>query len=74
EENLYKRSQDLEKTYHDAGMFYFYQTQAYLSKKSVFKMNANAIIFEESKVQDIDTPSDWEMAEFKYRVAFGGYF
>lgn len=67
ENNLYKRSQDLEPTYHDAGLFYFHNTAAYLNKKSVFKMDSNAILFEEGKVQDIDTLEDWEIAEFKYK-------
>lgn len=60
--NAPKRSQDLEPMYHDVGMFYFYKTNKMSSDKiAMFEMN-------ESAIQDIDTESDWEMAEIKYRI------
>ena len=65
-ENFAKRTQDLEPTYHDAGMFYFCRTEAFLRKRS---MNVDRLaLYElpEDRVQDIDTEADWRMAEIKY--------
>lgn len=65
--NYRKRSQDLEKMYHDCGQFYFYKTQAFLKKKGVFLKNIIPMEIPETQVQDIDTPEDWEIAEIKYK-------
>ncbi|MFT4753489.1 MAG: pseudaminic acid cytidylyltransferase [Salibacteraceae bacterium] len=67
-EHLKSRSQDLEKSFHDCGQFYFYDTQAYLNKGGVFKMNSSAIIISELESQDIDTETDWKLAELKYTL------
>lgn len=58
------RSQDLEKMYHDAGQFYFYNVESYKKNRGV-KGKIYPIICSESEVQDIDTEEDWKMAEFK---------
>jgi pseudaminic acid cytidylyltransferase len=63
-ENLNKRSQDLESTYHDAGQWYWINCEKFTG--NLFSENSGAIILEENEVQDIDTPSDWELAELKY--------
>jgi N-acylneuraminate cytidylyltransferase len=67
-ENVKKRSQDLEKMYHDSGQFYFYNTDKYLALGGVFKMNSTAIIVSELEAQDIDTETDWKLAELKYEL------
>lgn len=60
-----RRTQDLEPTYHDAGMFYFTKVSAYVAgdvmRRAWYEMPALC-------VQDIDTPDDWKMAEIKYRM------
>jgi len=64
-ENAPKRSQDLEPMYHDVGMFYFYKAD---------KLNAAQMLpyeMEEENVQDIDTETDWKLAELKYKVMWG---
>ena len=63
-----KRSQDLPDSYFDAGQFYwFYPNQLKkLMNKNSFGKNKGAVILEEYEVQDIDSPSDWEMAELKH--------
>ena len=61
-ENASKRSQDLETTYHDVGMFYF------SSSISGLEIGCIPYIMDENIVQDIDTIDDWEMAEMKYKV------
>jgi N-acylneuraminate cytidylyltransferase len=67
-ENIPKRSQDLSKSYHDAGQFYMYKTEKYLEKRGVFKMKSSAIILSELEAQDIDTETDWKLAEMKMEL------
>lgn len=67
-QSINMRSQDLEKTFHDAGAFYFLQTAAFLKYKSMWEGNIGAYILPEIKVQDIDTAEDWKMAELKYQL------
>lgn len=66
-ENFPKRSQDLPEAYHDAGLFYWYSKQYFTEKIAGFGENAYPYIFDEEKVQDIDTLDDWKMAEVKYK-------
>lgn len=60
------RSQDLEKMYHDAGQFYFYDVKKYVENKGV-KGKIYPLICPEHEVQDIDTEEDWKMAELKVK-------
>lgn len=62
------RSQDLEPTYHDCGQFYFCKTDALLKYCTMVTPNTAAMIVPEEEVQDIDSPSDWKLAEMKYRI------
>lgn len=66
-ENAAKRSQDLEPMYHDSGQFYCYHVAGYLACKGNLPDGYLPIVVEETQVQDIDNPSDWELAEIKYR-------
>ena len=67
-ENAMKRSQDLEKIYHDCGQFYFFRVNQF-HKQGTLVMNAtSAMIMDELEVQDIDNESDWYIAEMKYRI------
>lgn len=66
-EHAVTRSQDLEPMYHDVGMFYFYRTQGFLSEGT---MKTVPFIMKEERVQDIDTPEDWRLAEIKYRMLY----
>lgn len=65
---LSSRSQDLEKSYHDAGQFYWMNTQNVLKKKSLFTNNTGALVISEMEGQDIDNLSDWKLAEMKYKL------
>lgn len=60
------RSQDLEKIYHDCGQFYFYNADMVMGKKPDNGVR-HPIIVPEELVQDIDTESDWHLAEVKYK-------
>ncbi|MCX6210772.1 MAG: pseudaminic acid cytidylyltransferase [Bacteroidetes bacterium] len=68
EENLNKRSQDLQPLYHDAGMFYWINIEALKKEQKLFTSNSGAIILDETEVQDIDNLTDWKMAELKYKM------
>lgn len=71
-ENEFARSQDLEPLYHDAGQFYFCKTKAFLEQKTLVTNSAVPYILPEEEVQDIDTLSDWKIAEMKYKLMRGG--
>ena len=62
-ENEQVRSQDLEEAYHDAGQFYWGKTDAFLNKLSIFSPHSKAVLLPRSRVQDIDTLEDWDLAE-----------
>lgn len=62
------RSQDLKPAYYDVGMFYFYKTSTFLSKRTTTFPNTIGYVIDESECQDIDTMDDWKMAEMKYKI------
>lgn len=62
------RSQDLTEAYHDAGQFYWGTAQAWLDNKPVFLSHSAPVILPRKRVQDIDTPEDWERAEQLYHL------
>ncbi len=67
-ENAAKRSQDLEPMYHDSGQFYCYHVERYRACRGDLPDGYLPIIVPETEVQDIDNPSDWELAEIKYKM------
>lgn len=67
-EHLMSRSQDLESTYHDAGQFYWFNTQMIMKKKKLWTDNSSSIILGSTEAHDIDSEDDWKIAEFKYRL------
>ncbi|QDW18883.1 pseudaminic acid cytidylyltransferase [Flavobacterium sp. KBS0721] len=62
------RSQDLEKSYHDAGQFYWMQTNKCLEQKKILTENSGSIIISEMEGQDVDNEVDWKLAELKYEL------
>jgi pseudaminic acid cytidylyltransferase len=67
-EHRQTRSQDLEPAYHDAGQFYWGRTEAVLADKPTLSPLAVPVLLPTHRVQDIDTPEDWERAERLFRV------
>ena len=61
------RSQDLQKVYHDAGQWYWFKNDNL--KNWNWPDNTGAIILSEELVQDIDTITDWRLAEMKYSLS-----
>jgi N-acylneuraminate cytidylyltransferase len=62
-EYFHTRSQDLEEAFHDAGQFYWGTANAWLAERPIFTSDAVPLILPRHRVQDIDTPEDWDQAE-----------
>ena len=67
-EYRFSRSQDLRPAYHDSGTFYWIKTSSLLKDKKLLSENGTAIVLDEFRVQDIDTDTDWALAEMKYKL------
>ena len=62
------RSQDLEPIYHDCGQFYMCRVDRFMEHHSLILPKTKPYVMPEEEVQDIDTMSDWEIAEAKFNV------
>jgi len=62
------RSQDLAEALHDAGQFYWGQSQAWLEGKPLFSQGSAPVPLPRHRVQDIDTPEDWDRAEWMFKA------
>ena len=62
------RSQDLEPIYHDAGQFYFSRTASFMESRTFWGENTAGLVLSELEVQDLDTQTDWMLAEMKYEL------
>tara|TARA_B110000503_G_C7048053_1_gene371074 strand:- start:281 stop:988 length:708 start_codon:yes stop_codon:yes gene_type:complete len=62
------RSQDLESSFHDAGQFYALNVSAFIKKQKLWTDSTGCIEINELKAQDIDTETDWKLAELKYKL------
>lgn len=63
------RSQDLEPAFHDAGQFYWMTREACLARQPTFAGRAGSFVIDEMEAQDIDTLTDWRLAELKKQLA-----
>ena len=63
-----KRSQDIEKAYHDAGMFYWGSSNSFQSEDILFSEHSRPYVLPHYRVQDIDTFADWYRAEKYYQL------
>jgi len=68
-EHFNTRSQDLEEAWHDAGQFYWGRADAWLANKPVFSKDSTPVFIPRHRVQDIDTPEDWETAVALFKLA-----
>lgn len=62
------RSQDIPAAYHDSGTFYWVERLSFEKYKTFLTPKSAGIIINEMNAQDIDTESDWAIAELKYRL------
>ncbi|MDG5801023.1 pseudaminic acid cytidylyltransferase [Marinilabiliaceae bacterium ANBcel2] len=64
-EHIRSRSQDLEQAYHDAGQFYWFKFD-----KGMTGPKKGAIVLSDIESQDIDSYTDWQIAEMKYKLLY----
>ena len=67
-EYMNARSQDLEPIYHDAGQFYFSRINSFVESRTFWGKNTAGLVLSELEVQDLDTLTDWTLAEMKYEL------
>lgn len=67
-EYIKRRSQDLTPIYHDAGQFYFVNVHAFEQEQTLWCKRTVPLILSELEVQDLDTQTDWQLAEMKYKL------
>lgn len=67
-EHLLTRSQDLQEAYHDAGQFYWCKSEAIRKNLPFFAPHSAAVLLERDRVQDIDTPADWDFAQKLFKI------
>lgn len=70
-EHFATRSQDLPAALYDAGQFYWGRPVAWLKDKRIFDRRSKPVMIPRWRVQDIDTPDDWERAEILASVIMG---
>jgi N-acylneuraminate cytidylyltransferase len=61
------RTQDLQKSFHDAGQFYWGSTNAWETNTKIHS-NATGFVMSSERAIDIDTPEDWARAELLAKV------
>lgn len=61
------RSQDLPRVYHDAGQFYWGACASWLESEFRFNARSTAVVVPRHQVWDLDTESDWLIAETLFR-------
>ncbi len=71
-EHFNTRSQDLEEAYHDAGQFYWGRGRGLAGRQADLFGDAAPVILPRYRVQDIDTPEDWERAEWMFKALQSG--
>jgi pseudaminic acid cytidylyltransferase len=57
------RTQDIDKTFHDAGQFYFGKAESWLEKKPILSGVSTFIELEKNETLDIDDLEDWALVE-----------
>lgn len=67
-EHFHTRSQDLEEAWHDAGQFYWGRAAAWSKGTPIFSERAVSVRLPRHRVQDIDTPEDWQRAEWLFNA------
>ncbi len=63
-EHAKTRSQDLKPAFHDAGMFYWGRSRAFLDNEPMFSGESRPFLIPSHRVCDLDTLEDWERAEW----------
>ena len=67
-ENFYVRSQDLNRTFYDAGQFIVGKAKSWLEETPFISGKTFPIVIPDKFVQDIDFEDDWAKAESKFKA------
>lgn len=67
-EHFHTRSQDLDEAWHDAGQFYWGRADAWCKGSPIFSEYSVPVALPRHRVQDIDTPEDWQRAEWLFKA------
>lgn len=67
-EYLNSRSQDLPKAFHDAGQWYWFNLEEFNRSGKILGDNSFGFEINALQVQDIDSDTDWKIAELKYQL------
>jgi N-acylneuraminate cytidylyltransferase len=62
-EHIFTRTQDLKPAYQDAGQFYWGKKNSWISGSPIFSSKSTILELPIGSVIDIDTVTDWELAE-----------
>ena len=62
------RTQDLKKTYHDAGQFYWGHESSWTKKKNIFRSKVDVVEIPRWRAQDINFIDDWITAEKLFKL------
>ena len=62
------RTQHLEPIYHDAVHYYLVKTKTFRDEFALWYKRTAPLILSELEVQDLDTPTDWQLAEMKFKL------
>jgi len=68
-EFYHSRSQDLEPAYHDAGQWYWLNSERFLQSGEFMGEHANGLVLSGMEAQDVDSEDDWALAELKFQLA-----
>lgn len=68
EKNYFKRSQEFQETFHDAGQFYWAHSQTWEKQKIIFTKNSKIYLLPLNKAHDIDTYDDWKLVQKFYKM------
>lgn len=69
-DNENTRTQDLQKAYYDAGQFYWGSAKSWAIENKIREQSV-AFVLAKNSVVDIDTPDDWQFAEWLYKIQNG---
>ena len=66
--NFSSRSQDLESACHDSGQFHWASRSEWLTQLFTFNEQSKGVDIPAEYVQEVDTPEDWAVAEYKFNL------
>ncbi len=61
--SMQQRTQDLDKSYHDAGQFYLASIETWITSDAIISKSSKPVILPRTSVCDLDTLDDWLLAE-----------